>query len=30
MNHEQIQQEISMIKEMIDKSRKETAESGHF
>jgi hypothetical protein len=30
MNPEQIQQEISMIKEMIEKTRKETAESGHF
>lgn len=30
MNIHQIEQEISIIKEMIDKTRKETAESGHF
>jgi len=30
MNHDQIQQEISIIKSMIEKTRRETAESGHF
>ena len=30
MDNNQIQQEISIIKEMIDKTRKETAESGLF
>jgi hypothetical protein len=30
MNHDQIQQEISIIKSMIEKTRKETAESGHL
>lgn len=30
MNHNQVQQEISIIKEMIEKTRRETAESGHF
>jgi hypothetical protein len=30
MNHDQIQQEISIIKAMIEKTRKETAESGHL
>lgn len=30
MNHNQIQQEISIIKSMIEKTRKETAESGHL
>ena len=30
MNHEQIKQEISIIKSMIEKTRKETAESGHL
>lgn len=30
MNHDQIQQEISIIKSMIEKTRSETAESGHF
>ena len=30
MNATQIQQDISIIKEMIEKTRKETAESGHF
>ncbi len=30
MTENQIQQEISIIKEMIDKTRKETAESGHL
>lgn len=30
MNHNQIQQEISIIKSMIEKTRRETAESGHF
>jgi hypothetical protein len=30
MNTEQIQHEISIIKEMISKSRSEAAESGHF
>ena len=30
MNHNQIQQEISIIKEMIDKTRRETAESGNL
>lgn len=30
MNHNQIQQEISIIKKMIEKTRREAAESGHF
>jgi len=30
MTQNQVQQEISIIKEMIDKTRKETAESGHL
>lgn len=30
MNHDQIQQEISIIKSMIEKTRRETAESGHL
>ena len=30
MNHEQIQHEISIIKSMIKKTRRETAESGHL
>jgi len=30
MDHNQIQQEISIIKSMIEKTRRETAESGHF
>ena len=30
MNANQLQQEISIIKEMIDKTRKSTAESGHL
>ena len=30
MNHDHIQQEISIIKSMIEKTRKETAESGHL
>jgi len=30
MNQDQIQQEISIIKSMIEKTRRETAESGHF
>ncbi len=30
MNHNQIQQEISIIKSMIEKTRKETAESGYL
>ncbi len=30
MEHQQVQQDISIIKEMIEKTRRETAESGHF
>ena len=30
MNSSQLQQEISIIKKMIEKTRQETAESGHF
>lgn len=30
MNHEQMQQEITIIKQMIEKTRKQSAESGHF
>ncbi len=30
MEHDQILQEISIIKKMIEKTRRETAESGHF
>ena len=30
MDHNQIQQEISIIKKMIEKTKRETAESGHF
>ncbi len=30
MNHDQIQKEISIIKSMIEKTRRETAESGHL
>lgn len=30
MDHYQIKQEISIIKEMIEKTKRETAESGHF
>lgn len=30
MDHNQIQQEISIIKSMIEKTRRETAESGHL
>jgi len=30
MNHDQIQQEISIIKNMIEKTKRETAESGHL
>jgi len=30
MNNNQIQQEISIIKKMIEKTKRETAESGHF
>jgi len=30
MNNEQIQQELTIIKTMINKTRRETAESGHF
>lgn len=30
MNQNQVQQEISIIKEMIEKTRREVAESGHF
>jgi hypothetical protein len=30
MNSIQVQQEIAIIKDMIEKSRRETAESGHF
>lgn len=30
MNNNQIQQEIAIIKKMIEKTRRETAESGHF
>ena len=30
MNHDQIKQEISIIKSMIEKTRKETAESGYL
>jgi len=30
MNNQQIQQELSIIKSMIQKTRRETAESGHF
>lgn len=30
MNHDQIQQEISIIKNMIEKTKRQTAESGHL
>lgn len=30
MNHDQVQQEISIIKNMIEKTKRETAESGHL
>jgi len=30
MNHDEIQQEISIIKSMIEKTKKQTAESGHL
>lgn len=30
MNHEQIQQDLSIIKDMIEKTKKETADSGYF
>ncbi len=30
MEHEQVQQDISIIKEMVEKTRRETAESGNF
>ncbi len=30
MDHQEMQQEITIIKKMIEKTRRETAESGHF
>ncbi|MBN2029299.1 hypothetical protein JW824_03545 [bacterium] len=30
MKHQEVEQEIAIIKKMIEKTRKETAESGHF